>query len=1017
VHQLGGEYEDADKALAGFSKAFGLAHAQFTKRAVKPFQALGLDPKDFASRPRRRCARSSIKHLAPRNPPPSRRRSPTSWASPPCCRPSAPASVEMDRLRQAAHAPASCMDAELIEKAGDANDEFESLSKIIDIQFKSAFIELAPVILQVMGLVKDFAVAVADLAAQFQSLGDRSNQALQHSNEKLVKQLAVVNAGAGFKPDANQKRLIADLSAKIAANQAILDKREAEKTAPVFTGGSSGHSVVGKSGGNHVADASAAAIDQAAKAELQARIALTHDTEQLAALRIAEVQQETAAANDRLTREAAEHKITAAAAATAIALNDKAAAEQVAAIEADAEQQALDDAVRLRTDINRYYDEIARIQANLAGTAAEQNAIEDRALKARQEREARELADQLKLDVASGKRTQSAADALAASQKDLHAAERQAQASEDAARLSRERIDTLEQATQGEIDVLRSQQALAATESERAQLGLRILDLQQQLERAKLQEVIATKGAASAEGRLARGALDTLRQVQGNERQAAERDSIAAQIHDVGDALASFGEAFSQSTADKISQGFDHVAQAFASGGPIFAAMAAINEVGKAVGGGFGAFLSGFGQGGIVGGIASLIGHNKAKKKAKKAKAAAAAAEAKQKAEELAASRRDLELHIMELEGKSAEALAGRRADELAAMDESLRPLKEREYALEDEAAAAEKAAALVAARYDLETELLRQSGDEAGALARDRAKALEGLDESLRPLQQKIYDVIDANKAREASEAALAEAVKSAQGDVDHARSDLTDAYEREADALKSTEQKFTDLADALHAAGEQIRTLGLAGNPAGNLASARANLDRLSARVAAGDTSALDDLQAAAEAFSDASRTGSKTAAENARNQAAARKALAAGEALARAQVDVAHQQLDALNTLVAGQVEVRDATLSVVDAMNNLTAALGSLEQANKDAARVVDLRPPDIAAITDAVMVPSATERVDVTSPGSTVSNADVVAVLDTLVTATQQGVVNSGQTVRLFKRWDGDGLPDVRDVAA
>jgi hypothetical protein len=60
----------------------------------------------------------------------------------------------------------------------------------------------------------------------------------------------------------------------------------------------------------------------------------------------------------------------------------------------------------------------------------------------------------------------------------------------------------------------------------------------------------------------------------------------------------------------------------------------------------------------------------------------------------VAADKRRLEIQLMELTGDAAGALAAQRADELAAADATLRPIMQRIYALQDEAAAAEAAAA-----------------------------------------------------------------------------------------------------------------------------------------------------------------------------------------------------------------------------------------------------------------------------------------------------------------------------------
>ena len=58
----------------------------------------------------------------------------------------------------------------------------------------------------------------------------------------------------------------------------------------------------------------------------------------------------------------------------------------------------------------------------------------------------------------------------------------------------------------------------------------------------------------------------------------------------------------------------------------------------------------------------------------------------------LAATRRGLEIDLMEAQGDAVGALAARRQDELAALDESLRPLQEQIYAQLDLNAANEKA-------------------------------------------------------------------------------------------------------------------------------------------------------------------------------------------------------------------------------------------------------------------------------------------------------------------------------------
>ncbi len=72
---------------------------------------------------------------------------------------------------------------------------------------------------------------------------------------------------------------------------------------------------------------------------------------------------------------------------------------------------------------------------------------------------------------------------------------------------------------------------------------------------------------------------------------------------------------------------------------------------------------------------------------------------------------------------------------------------------------AAKKAEDIAKSKYSLEIDLLKSQGNADAALAMERARILESLDESLRPLQNEIWATTDAVKAQEAAQKALAEA------------------------------------------------------------------------------------------------------------------------------------------------------------------------------------------------------------------------------------------------------------------
>lgn len=123
---------------------------------------------------------------------------------------------------------------------------------------------------------------------------------------------------------------------------------------------------------------------------------------------------------------------------------------------------------------------------------------------------------------------------------------------------------------------------------------------------------------------------------------------------------------------------------------------------------------------------------------------------------------REAQIQIMQLEGKTAEALAAQRQLELDGMEAGLRPLYQRIYALTDEAEAAQKLADIAAQRHELETQLLEILDPVAGALVRQN-DALMALDPSLRDAQQAVWDAKSAFDAAAESAKAAADAIKEA--------------------------------------------------------------------------------------------------------------------------------------------------------------------------------------------------------------------------------------------------------------
>jgi hypothetical protein len=103
------------------------------------------------------------------------------------------------------------------------------------------------------------------------------------------------------------------------------------------------------------------------------------------------------------------------------------------------------------------------------------------------------------------------------------------------------------------------------------------------------------------------------------------------------------------------------------------------------------------------------------------------------------------------------------RARELSGLDDTNKAILEGIYAYEDAQDAQEKATQLMQARHDLDIQLLEAQGKTAEALAMRQQDALAQLDESLRPLQQSIWNAQAAAVAAAEAETNLAEATAKA--------------------------------------------------------------------------------------------------------------------------------------------------------------------------------------------------------------------------------------------------------------
>lgn len=154
---VGGEEKGADEALEKFSVTLGKAQEGLTK-AQRAFLLLGFTQEQIAAfRTSEEALRAVMVQLAEIESNP-RRDALISLLGLDSMKPLIMGGVEaMDELRAKAREVGVVMDEELIRKGAQVQDEFETLSQIIDVQVKSSLVGLGPVLIRLM----EFAAALA----------------------------------------------------------------------------------------------------------------------------------------------------------------------------------------------------------------------------------------------------------------------------------------------------------------------------------------------------------------------------------------------------------------------------------------------------------------------------------------------------------------------------------------------------------------------------------------------------------------------------------------------------------------------------------------------------------------------------------------------------------------------------------------------------------------------------------------------------------------------------------------
>lgn len=306
-------------------------------------------------------------------------------------------------------------------------------------------------------------------------------------------------------------------------------------------------------------------------------------------------------------------------------------------------------------------------------------------------------------------------------------------------------------------------------------------------------------------------------------------------------------------------------------------------------------------------------------------------------AEEILRANRQVEIEIMQLEGKAQEALNAARLLEQEGLDASTIALLNRRNALQDEIAASQELQMLADRERALWLRLHEVLGDTANIKIVERAAELNAaLTETERMFLKQIYAAEDAAEAmqrvaeQQAEMARLqnfiaeaqAQAVDKAQQRVDDARSVLTEAYDRESGAIQDTIDRFR----AFGASLRDFKAELLGAQPSGFQSYARAQgafVDTASA-ARMGDPTALAGLQGAGSSFLEQSLKQARTLEEYQRDVMRVVKALDEAALTSDTKVSDAELQLDRMDAQYEQLVEVNQNLVSFKEAVADLKKA---------------------------------------------------------------------------------------------
>jgi len=228
---VGGATTDADTAIDGFQKKLGEAGAG--GKSMKWFERLGFSQDDLKAFPNTEVALDAVlDKIANLGTEAQRAAVSEKLGLGPMVSLARLGSDGLRQLRQDAQDLGIVMDAELVKKGADANQQFETMSAVIDVQLKSALVDLGPVLVSLMQLVAGLGRGLNSLADSWRRMDQRSTEGLRAQAQQLAERREFLTDLAGPNPNMFQRDAIKRLSDQRAGIQEELRRRASRQAIP-----------------------------------------------------------------------------------------------------------------------------------------------------------------------------------------------------------------------------------------------------------------------------------------------------------------------------------------------------------------------------------------------------------------------------------------------------------------------------------------------------------------------------------------------------------------------------------------------------------------------------------------------------------------------------------------------------------------------------------------------------------------------------------------------------------------